>query len=68
MLQVETVLKNKAPSVTKLSFKNDIFRLSESSKMEGNDFIIFKHGCGEDSTFFQNQTRYDCTTKNCLYT
>ena len=27
------------------------FRLSESSKMEGNDFIIFKHGCGNDSEY-----------------
>ena len=27
------------------------FRLSESSKLEGNDFIIFKHGCGNDSEY-----------------
>ena len=36
--------------------------------MEGNDFIIFKHGCGEDSTFYANETRYNCKTRNCEYT
>ena len=28
-----------------------IFRLSDNSKLEGNDFIIFKHGCGNDSAY-----------------
>ena len=28
-----------------------ILSLSESTTMEGNDFIIFKHGCGDDSTY-----------------
>ena len=35
--------------------------------MEGNDFIIFKHGCGEDSTFYTNETRHYCR-RNCKYT
>ena len=38
-----------------------ILSLTETSKMEGNDFIIFKHGCGEDSKFYTNETR-------CKYT
>ena len=33
-----------------------IFSLSESTKMEGNDFIIFKHGCGNDSTYGKGWT------------
>ena len=28
-----------------------MFRLSDNSKLEGNDFIIFKHGCGNDSEY-----------------
>ena len=35
---------------------NLIFSLSDSSKMVGNDFIIFKHGCGNDSTYHREQT------------
>ena len=31
-----------------------IFSLSESTNMEGNDFIIFKHGCGNDSTYHEH--------------
>ena len=30
-----------------------IFSLTESTKMEANDFIIFKHGCGNDSTYHE---------------
>ena len=28
-----------------------LFRLSEKDVMDGNDFIIFKHGCGTDSEY-----------------
>ena len=35
---------------------NLIFSLSDSSKMVGNDFIIFKHGCGNDSTYQRGPT------------
>ena len=27
------------------------FSLTDGPKMEGNDFILFKHGCGNDSTY-----------------
>ena len=33
-----------------------VLSLSDSSKMEGNDFIIFKHGCGNDSTYHTGWT------------
>ena len=29
------------------------FSLSDSTKMEGNDFIMFKHACGNDSTYLE---------------
>ena len=35
---------------------NLVLSLSDSSKMEGNDFIIFKHGCGNDSTYHTGWT------------
>ena len=40
------------PSQCKFYCGSDhILSLSESTTMEGNDFIIFKHGCGDDSTY-----------------
>ena len=35
---------------------NLVLSLSDSSKMESNDFIIFKHGCGNDSTYHKERT------------
>ena len=33
--------------------------MSNSTKMEGNDFIIFKHGCGNDSTYLKDPHNID---------
>ena len=38
--------------------------LADTMKMEGNDFIIFKHGCGNDSTYHEPGTlEFDEWTK-----
>ena len=43
-------------SALQIIVQNLIFSLSESTKMEGNDFIMFKHGCGDDSTYGKGWT------------
>ena len=44
--------------------------------MEGNDFIIFKHGCGEDSTYIESyqyefsdeaEARFDKPCENTIF-
>ena len=41
-----------------------MFSLADTMKMEGNDFIIFKHGCGNDSTYLEpDKLEFDEETK-----
>ena len=41
-----------------------MFSLADTTKMEGNDFIIFKHGCGNDSSYLgPNEIEFSVETK-----